>query len=259
MSIKINHLTSLHLFGKIKSITERKSKPDWLVRGSKKDTHNFDVSTEVSTFNRNGYLISRNIYDYKGTLKQENFFKYNSRQNLTEHITKLDGSIESRMEYYYNNSDVAIRSKYYLWNDFLIEDCVCLDINTGGNEKTFCYDDKGNIDHIVYDTINEKGLITEFKVCKPDGRVTGGYASVYDDQNRERKRVFPASQFYNKLVIIYDEWHNEIEELLYDPGNILHKHRKFVYKFDDYNNWIEKTIIENGMPEEVFERNIRYF
>lgn len=164
-----------------------------------------------------------------------------------------------KTEYYYDNNGIEVGHRSFLFGDLLVEHCVHIYNGSGSFEKTLCYDNKGTLDYINYETLNENGGVVEFKRCKADGTIIERFESVFDEMNREKVRTFTVLHLWHKTVTKYDIWHNEVEEITFHTEDIIDFHRINEYLFDEKNNWIKKTSVENGVPKEIVVREIEYF
>ena len=258
---KINHLKGYNLFGMVKSIKletfETKLIAGKIKKGDKLAKSNFGF--EELEFNINGNLNKINIYNSEGKLIQQNIYKYSNNQNLIEHLVYTEEGLFDKTEYYYDDKGIEIGHRSFLFGNILVDHSIHKYNSNGSYEKTLCYDNNGILDYINYETINENGGVVEFMRCKPDGTITERFESVFDELNREKERTFTVSRLWHKTVTIYDIWHNEVEEITFHTEDIIDYHRINEYVFDEKNNWIRKTSVENGVPKEIVVREIEYF
>ncbi len=259
-AIKPHHSESYHLSGKVKSVNlqtfEAKNVAGKIRKGDKVKDSFFGFKKRE--FNAHGYLTKMYVYDHAGKLQHEYVYKYCNKHRLIEQIIYTEEGILDRTEYYYNDKGTMINCKGYYKGEMLLENFFYYYYN-GHYDKSHCYDSDGVLRYITFYKINDKGLDAEYKRVKPDGRVVSRFESLYDDQNREVERIFTVSDNWHKIVIRYDIWHNEIEEIRYLTECMIDKHYINKYRFDNYNNWIEKTAIENGVFKEIAIREIEYY
>jgi len=57
----------------------------------------------------------------------------------------------------------------------------------------------------------------------------------------------------------YDENNNEVETQIFDLIKNEKSITKIEYKYDKKGNWIKRTLIENGIPNFIEEREMEYY
>jgi len=84
---------------------------------------------------------------------------------------------------------------------------------------------------------------------------------IYNDNgNRiEDNKYDKDGELTNKLKFKYDDNGNQIEEKNYDEDGELENKYIYEYKFDDKENWIQKTIFKDDKPTFIIEREIKYY
>ena len=85
--------------------------------------------------------------------------------------------------------------------------------------------------------------------------------SIYNDNgNRiEDNKYDKDGELTNKWKGKYDDKGNQIESNEYDEDGELENKYIYEYKFDDEENWIQKTIFKDDKPTFIIEREIKYY
>jgi len=201
------------------------------------DYHNGKLETRHTyRYNDNSKCIKESDYDEYGRLKVEQVMKYDERGNRTEmtEYNTADGS-EVRHYYKYNAAGkcteeyeyaTATAKKYKKTLNFYDQQNNLIEIKQYAENGVQLYegrfDSYGN--HLADIAYN------------PDG-------SLHDQITAEYK---------------YDSRGNEIEEMLhYTDGASAASISK--YEYDMANNWIKKTVFEDGEATRLIEREIEYY
>jgi len=208
----------------------------------------------------------------KSKSKVENhFFKYDSRGNkiaeLIEKPSRKDYSLSSREP----SKNDTIRNFYdYNKKNNLIKRRV---VRPKGYADIYDFDGKGNL--INQQTIDSTGnpiwgVTNKFdkrgneieSIFFYDAKLGSKSYSKYNkkNQNIENLEVGPDGIMDSKEIFEYNlqgDW-IKAEFYSYRPKRTPRK-RRWLYKYDDKNNWIEKTYILNGEPQFITERQIDYY
>ena len=105
------------------------------------------------------------------------------------------------------------------------------------------------------------GLVETFFGEIEKGSSWGKSTYKYDEKgNNIEWSVYNADgSLGDKYTYKYDEKGNMIESISYNADLILRSKRTYKYEFDATGNWIKKTLITDGKPEQLIERVIKYY
>ena len=119
----------------------------------------------------------------------------------------------------------------------------------------------GNYGSLWY--IWNKGKLQEKKQIRGEDYVINKYNYNYNDKHLLIEYIKEDHDgFGSKIVYERDKNGNIVKEtqFLIGEGETDEVYRcAYQYKMDDHNNWIEKTILEEGVPVGVYTREISYF
>lgn len=187
-------------------------------------------------YDDNSRCIKESDYDPYGRLKWEENTKYDAKGLKTESIDfNTVTGVETRFYYKYNEKGLPIEEYEY----------------TGENTKKFKkkltnYDADGNV--IELKQYSENGILL--------------YEGRFDKYGNHLADVAynEDGSLHDKITAEYkyDSRGNEIEEALhYTDGSGAISIGK--YEYDQKNNWIRKTVFEDGEATRLIEREITYY
>ena len=107
---------------------------------------------------------------------------------------------------------------------------------------------------------DKKNDLTEANL---NGKVKSVYTTSFEaiekfgEIEKGDKRWQDYDESDNKLI--YNDNGNRIEEKNYDEDGELVNEYSYEYKFDDEENWIQKTIFKDDKPTFIIEREIKYY
>lgn len=196
-------------------------------------------------YDRSGRLIEKNFYRVDGVALPKSTFDYNAAGDLVK-----------------ENHFSAITNKPYLETNYIYEngflkESIGRNIEDGSflSKQVFTYDSNKNYFEFV-ETKSYKSPTIKVGF-RQDEKCRFSEAFGYGDDGKVASRS----------VITFDGFDNPSSVISYSSdGSVLGK-RKYVYKYDKYNNWIERSDFswktENGKPEwflvEIGYRKIKYF
>lgn len=144
------------------------------------------------------------------------------------------------------------------------------------SEKSFIYYPNGNIErrsysdkfYFIKSEWNQEGTKKTVNIFSNDN--SPQYVSIYYYQNGKNIKIeemsFPYKNYPNGIKsdnsvmeIVYNE-HDLISKITYT--NLLDSKKTvcdFTYKFNNQNDWIEKTVFVNGTAKFIETRNLVYF
>lgn len=196
---------------------------------------------KVYYYNNLNKLVEEKFYLPNDSLSNEVFYKYDDNDNLIEWIT--------------NNDDKRFNLKYILKYDSqnnLIEELVYADstyIYRGKEvykyhnktKKMFRYNPKGVLrKEIIYD--KNKKIIEEIEYDSLKN-VTAKWTYNYDNKgNKIEENWFKTDTILDfKIVFKYDKYNNPIEKIRFSNKNIASSGDIYEYEYDKKGNWIKKT------------------
>ena len=89
------------------------------------------------------------------------------------------------------------------------------------------------------------------------------YLFQYDENNKVIKKTVISKGKIQHVMNYNDDW--EEKEIVYYPNGLLKEEKgqgckyEYQYLYDEHDNWIVQTVLENGIAREVFIRDIAYF
>ena len=201
------------------------------------DYHNGRLETRHTyRYNDNSKCIKESDFDENGRLKWEETLKYDAKGNKVEVLdfNTIDGS-EIRHYFKYNEMGKPIEENEYAGE------------NTKKYKRTINnYDEQGNL--IEIKQYNENGVqIYEGRFDRYGNHLAD---IAYNEDGSLHDKITAEYR--------YDSKGNEIEETLhYTDGSGATSISK--YEYDGQNNWVKKTVFEDGEATRLIEREITYY
>lgn len=163
-------------------------------------------------------------------------------------------------------------------SDYKLEDNGNLNILDFDQDSKFTgqwvyiHDSRGNvIEHNQYDKNynliaktkylnNEHGDVIKESSYKADGSPDGITEYKYDNKGNQSEETWinTKGQMIQKTEYKYDDDRNLIEAKSSIPSNLFLLFQ-YKYVFDNNNNWIKEIFINEGKPENVIKREIKYW
>ena len=231
------------------------------------DKKNNTISKQEFKYNETN-MVEQNKYNSAGSLEYKIIYEYDKSGN------KIEKSIFRSGNWYKSTYKYNGKGKLIYENIFSV-----LIFNKGYFERdeSFYKYDKKNRKYEEYYNYNKEGKLVEKE------------EKIYDNMGNliERKSYFPNGMLISKRVYKYDSEHNLILEKSFnldgspfslakykydDWGNLLTKE---VYvdigrnewsnlienkcEYDNFNNWVKNTFLNNKIPEEITIRKISYY
>ena len=285
-----NDLKGMNLLGKVKSIKityyQAEIKSGKIIKGSKRKEpyqsneeliyfNNNGNINEIHSFNINSKLVSKKVFIYNNSHQISEFsesdsnnnifkkikYKYNNQGRLytmtwsgqdyiyeTKTIFKYD-KLGNLIEEFEKGKDDTFKDVYkYDSNCYLIEESSFIN-NKLVYSSHFKYNAKGyKIENIYLEspshnskttyTYNETGVLIEENFIRLDTNITAN--TIYS--------------YYKK----YDNRGNEIFEMHKTRKND-YKEKTYKYEFDSNNNWVEKIIFIDEIPDIIIDRKFEYY
>ena len=211
------------------------------------------------------------VYEKQGVLTTEEFYTYDNFDNKIKDSIVSPERPESSLSidittYKYNNSNDIIEV-------ICFEDPNATTI-LSSEYYDYKYDNKGNLSQIQKKHIPRvnstfwmdlaivkeypKGYISSVSDFDINGnkimlKMHTAAVSVEDGLGNEEAIVVMQS---SKFIMKYDNFNNITEEIIDSQNSRV---LNYEYKFDSHNNWIEKIVFVDNVPERIIEREISYF
>lgn len=247
----------------------------------------------LSKYNSQGKEIELIVVDkYNNTISKQEF-RYNDTNMVEHNKYNSAGNLEYKIIYECDKSGNKIEEsifksgnwykstyKYNGKGELIYENKFNVLIFDNGyfnrNESFYKYDNK-NRKYEEYYNYNKDGILVEKE------------EKIYDNIGNviERKSYYPNGMLNSKRVYKYDSEHNLILEKSFnfdgspyslakyqydDWGNLLSKEVhvdigrnewsnliEYKYEYDNFNNWVKSTFLNNKIPEEITIRKIIYY
>jgi antitoxin component YwqK of YwqJK toxin-antitoxin module len=219
-------LTKMELHGRVKSLMGFRYRAVLDFGALKKGSL---TVKEIANFNNNGNVTEQKTYNPDGRLSSKSTYKYDLKGNKTELFTyNSNGSLISKETFKYDTK--GNKKEVYSFNSD----------GSLSSKGTYKYDYKGRMiemngsskDSYKYD---ETGNMIEHKAYESNGNLL----SKYIIKNDVKGRMIEQRNFNS----ITGKW-------------------KFTYKYegiDKQGNWTKQTVLNDGMPTDIFERVIEYY
>lgn len=258
----VSHLKELGLKANVQSIyiTPYKVVESFGVieKGDKADFWRGDI---ISVFDKEGYKTETNYHDKTGKLNQKVIFKYNAkRKRTTRDIYDSHGKIFQKNLYVYDTNGFKIAYNSYnakgeLTNSFTykndakgreIEEVCTRFKNTPCGKYTYSYNNIGKVVELC-------------KYNKQEEQPENCEKYTYDKQGRLLQTdLYKNNTLVQKTIFKYDNLGNEIGQRIFDGNDTFVEEKKFVYKFDQKGNWVERIEYINEFPKLILVREITY-
>jgi len=200
------------------------------------------------------------------------YFKYDARGNKTEELIEKPARVDNRIRRSREDLKNDTIHNFYDYDDKnnLIKQRV---VRLKGYADIYDYDGKGNLisqqtidstENLMWGDTNKfdkRGNQIE-SIFYFDGKLEYKSYSIYDDKNQEVESfdLGPDGVIESKEIFEYNlqgDW-IKAEFYSYNPERAPRK-RKWFYKYDEENNWIEQIYILNDEPQSLTKREIDYY
>lgn len=206
-----------------------------------RDMNDTDQNDNVIEFDKKGFIIKHNIYNY-GIVHVQNYeykfedyhsqkwiFKYNElNQKIEKLITDKYNQIKSNETYSYSENKMI--TKIFDYNGYQVT--------------------------TIENLIDNKGRIVTKKFYDEENDFCGHKNYQFNSKNDIVKELH--NNFDESTVYTYDKKRNllRIEWYVENDSNGF---KEFKYKSDSNDNWIEKIEYIKDQPKYIVERRIEYF
>lgn len=270
----MSDLRETELKGEVRTYIEAKYMVKTMFGEYEKDTL---LSKKGRVYDQNGNLVTIYNFSPEGELIDSLTFK---NEYLAKNLIKSFSEDEKNFRIIeYNEKSQPIRIKYSKGTSDTSAVTFIYDEEGNQIEKNW-YRPLGELSSKVKRKFNRESKIVEEIEYNPDGSLYERYTYSYDSEGYERigyndnseetfrysfdtegnllKREFimrgskMVNEYYN------DEQKNVTEIITYEDGDIV-AHLKYVYEYDESENWIRKIDFREGKATEITERKIQYY
>lgn len=223
------------LNGEVEKITDKEyeaiSKFGEVIQGELK----YDGVT-LYEYNKDGKLIKMENYYSDGELRFSNQIEWSGDRQASSTLTTPTSKSISKPISDKKNAEIFVNEKYDDKGNIINRDSISMFYDNHNRViKQIQKESSGN-NIIIENKFDSDSHIIEFKVSNSLNEVLQQYTSIFDKEGREIKRSF-----------------------LYESGRKSENSYSYEYKnLDDKGNWIEKITYNNGNPESVTIREIKY-
>ena len=237
-------------------------------------------------FDKNGNLVSKQIFDYKGVPQWRHIYKYDSSGNIIEqHVYQYSEVLLRKHLNKFDESNRLIASSVLDGNGRVSNKIVIQpEVNGGQFITTFSTARGGFVktmecilnkegDTLEFVQFNNQSLIrkvshqydntnrietTEDKVIEKERRITH---YKYDERNNvsERVKLDGSLLILSKETFTYDDKNNLAEIRTYGIMGSLVDLVTYTYEYDKESNWTKRITYENKTPVTVTLHQIEYY
>ena len=261
-TVSKSDLRNENLNGKISSIAEYSYQAinnlGKFEKGQRLREHDFEYD-KITSYNEQGYKISEKRYNSDGVLKEEYHYTYND-DGLLQNVINISSDGQK------TGTDI------YIYQDkVLMEKQMISEIFPSLNRTIkYKYDSNGRIieefggfvPYISQKKYDDKGNIVELKSYRKDMVLLWEHHYKYNNKGiLIEERAASIGDDYIEMVYKYeyDNRLNITKKQIFNINADLEKSLQFSYQYDKHGNWIGKTLIIDGEPKFIIERQISYF
>lgn len=256
------------LFGKVKSVSfanyDVKELDGQYLKGQKKQESFFDDYV-VTDYNINGNRILETYKKTDNSIRKTIKYTYNEKNQVTEISTDKFG----KEKFEYNEKSQLINHTSFDENG-RIDNFITYSYDTLGNlleekftnftYKYFYNSNKLKIKLEKYDNDD----ISKGKIFKSKVEPTSFNEYKYDTENRISEKTEISKTRKDEESYLYDNFGNILVEIINidkknDGSSYSTIMRKYIYKYDENQNWISRILIVDNKPIAFDERIIEYY
>ncbi|ADV50461.1 hypothetical protein Celal_3187 [Cellulophaga algicola DSM 14237] len=256
---KKNRLTNLFigiiLIFSLSNCSEKKANNDWTTENLNNKVQSYtELSYEVLEKKKQEKEFKKNEknFDKLGKITEE--FVYEFDESGTKFIPKYNEKDEKTELFCYA---IYSNSLLYKWvyeydeKQNKIKDEIYNSSNELTLERFFTYNEKGNKTETTERYLhNPKGVVNR-KTYEYDENENVIRINTYDPTGKDLKSYY---------TFVYDNYGNKIEENIFKPNGDPSSKWVYKYVFDEKNNWIKKTELDQGLfPKYILERAYVYY
>jgi hypothetical protein len=231
-------------------------------------------NTIITTRHADGSLLNKEVFQFEKGLKIKKL-KFNNKEIQTD-----------RTEYAYDDQN-RLSEEIYFKDKPTIQGRLTIEYDVNGNKSAESYMDK-DYKQLWKTSFQYQGTnLTTAITYSAAGEVEFELNNVYDENNRliskatrepfnnnfstkevfnydvnnntSSWQVYENGELKNTTLYLYDEKNNLISETLYDKFKNPLYTKTIEYTYDDFSNWIKKTVTIDNDKKYITSRKIEYF
>lgn len=234
-------LKSFDDFGNL-SILEESSFFDGKLSESVNTEYKYDSKNRITSIICPRYE-NKIIYEYEENSENYNYFEYHYNKTKYDQINKViikNGLIVNTKKY--DDSGNFIREEIYKYNSN--NEPIFKSLYGVKTDYTYIYDSKKRI-------LN--------KSFKNNFQKSGFYNYKYDSDNRLiEENYYFNNQLESKKINFYNNNRIKKQQINYYLKGKLHNVEVSTFKYDEFDNWIEKETLKNNIPNRLIIRKFNY-
>lgn len=230
------------------------------------DKNNNTISKQEFKYNDTN-MVEQNKYNSVGNLEYKIIYKYDKSGNKIEKSIFRSGNwYKSTYKYngkgeliYKNEFDVLINKKGYFERH---ESFYKYDNKNRKYEEYYYYTKDGMLlerERKIYDNM---GNLIEEKSYWPNKMLNKRVYKYNSEHNLILEKTFnPDGSTYGLEKYQYDDWGNLLSREIHVPwnGHEWSNLIEYKYEYDNFNNWVKRTFLNNKIPKEITIRKISYY
>lgn len=219
-------------------------------------------------FNEKGQLTAIIRFDENDKMSWKNILTYNGKDYWIEQSIYMPGGVSDKTICSLNKQGVRTGHEWYVDIEgegfFLAEIALYFYDKKGRIKETEYYDTEAKLRKTETDHYDNSGNLVETIECDPDNKIKSRLLDKFDKAGLKTECIIENYEAnprfdHNKIVTKYDNRQNETSTKYYNRKNEIVKEMLFEYIYNDYNNWEEMMVYENGKLVEIIKREIEYF
>ena len=210
---------------------------------------------EIKIFNSLGNLVEEHYNDDRILYK---LYEYNIKNELTKTTSFKEENEILDEEYYYYNSRNILKSKKVYSDKESYHEFYDYDFNSNLISIDRLYDDSYDLiltyNYYFNGNLREKYMYNGLNL---DKQTKFKYSRIGNLNIKETTHLFSSGEVFSKTTEIFNK-NGDLETRKMDSflGEV---EKKYIYKYDKNNNWIERLEYTEGNLTEIIKVEIEYF
>lgn len=173
-----------------------------------------------------------------------------------------DGALEAKIKYVHDDQNRIVETNEYDGEGELFRKEKAIYNDDGSIAEKTIYNNDGELvrttKYIYGDNSSNPSELEEYN---EEGKLLNKAEMYYDTRgNVTAMNVYDEDVFYGKVEYVYDQFDQVVKGVFYPEDEDLDESsQETTYVYDSNNNWISKTVIEDGEADEIVERVITYY
>ncbi len=219
-------------------------------------------------FNHKGQITEITRFDENNKMVWKNTLTHNGKDYWIEQSIYMPGGVSEKTICRLNKQGVRTGHEWYLDIDFegffLAEIALYFYDKKGRIKGVEYYDTEAKLSRTEIDRHDSSGNLVETIERDPDNKIKSRLLDKFDKAGLKTERIIEYCETnphfdHNKIVTKYDNRQNETFTKFYNRKNEIVKENAYEYIYNDYNNWEEMMVYENGKLVEIIRREIEYW